>query len=725
MPSPTDTRKGSTEGAQYSTLWLLFVLFKRNRELLEMPKNNDIIYKYQPLWNKWYIESLIGKGNYGSVYKITRKDLSGNYVSAVKIISVPSEKQYREARASFGNDEAAIRSYFSGIMKKFADEIKVLCSLAGNTNIIDYQDHDIIEKKDKSGWDILIRMEYSTPLSKHVEGRQLSWEEAVRIGIDICSALELCSKKGIIHRDVKDENIFVNKDGVFKLGDFGIARQLSAGSKAGTFAGTPLYMAPEVYKEEKYNAAVDIYSLGIVLYKLLNNGRIPFLKPGQTNEGYITDALNKRMLGEKLPIPVNADDKLGQLILKACAYRAEDRYTSATEMKEALENVLVGKKARHGQKKEPQTIRDKTEFLEEASDSFRGVPYALRVEVSGSDTDAAAPGAKRKRKRPRKAVILWAALAAILLAGCFSFLKWGEKEQTYGNTGGNIVNGGYVAIQNEKIYYSDYLDGNSLYLMNKDETGKTKLNDDASSYINVAEDWIYYINGSDENKIYKMKTDGSGRAKLTDEYCSGLTVEGDWIYYISITDDGRIYRIKTDGTGRMRLNDKRSTNLTVNGSWVYFLSYEYYLSDNGTVNLTPGGISRVRTDGTREMLIEEGYGAFAIYDGYVYYANHYDGGKLYRKKIDGTGSMKLSDDIPVDINAEGDWIYYCNNSDESKLYKTKTDGSGRIKLSDNQCSRPNVTGEWIYYINKMDIDQTDSEAMYRINTDGTNETIVR
>ena len=56
----------------------------------------------------------------------------------------------------------------------------------------------------------------------------------LRIGIDICTALELCSKKGIVHRDIKDENIFVNEDGVFKLGDFGIARELSASGKAGT-----------------------------------------------------------------------------------------------------------------------------------------------------------------------------------------------------------------------------------------------------------------------------------------------------------------------------------------------------------------------------------------------------------------------------------------------------------------------------------------------------------
>jgi len=308
-----------------------------------MAENDDKIYQYQPLWNKWYIELPIGKGSFGRVYKIVRNDPGGSYVAAVKIISIPNDEQYREARASFGNDAVTLRSYFQGIVQNIVNEINLLYTLGGNTNIIGYQDHEVIEREDKSGWDILIRMEYVTPLTKYIESMTITKEDVLRIGMDICTALELCSKKGIIHRDIKDENIFVNEDGVFKLGDFGISRELSADGKAGTRTGTPIYMAPEIYNGEEYNAAVDIYSMGIVLYKLLNNGRIPFLDP-HSQKISVNDndnALHRRMQGDALPFPVNAGEALGRVILKASAFKPENRYASAIEMKRDLGQVLA------------------------------------------------------------------------------------------------------------------------------------------------------------------------------------------------------------------------------------------------------------------------------------------------------------------------------------------------------------------------------------------------
>ena len=166
-------------------------------------------------------------------------------------------------------------------------------------------------------------MEYVTSLPKYLKARSMTVREIIKLGIDICTALELCSKKGIIHRDIKDENILVNEDGVFKLGDFGIARELSGSGRAASMRGTPLYMAPEVYRGEKYNSAVDIYSLGIVLYKLLNNSRMPFMPPYPEKIKYrdSEEALDRRISGEALPLPVNGGDALGRIVVKACAYK--------------------------------------------------------------------------------------------------------------------------------------------------------------------------------------------------------------------------------------------------------------------------------------------------------------------------------------------------------------------------------------------------------------------
>lgn len=305
---------------------------------------DDEIYKYQPLWGNWYIELPIGKGSFGSVYRISREDMGRKYTAAVKFITVPNDEQRKEAEASLGDDEDTLSEYFGDIVRNIVSEIDMLYALSGNSNIISYQDHEVRKRQQGIGWDILIRMEYVTSLRKYLKEHSMTVENVIRLGIDICTALETCSKKGIIHRDIKDDNIFVSDDGVFKLGDFGIARELSKSGRAASMRGTPLYMAPEIFRGEKYDAAVDIYSLGIVLYKLLNYGRMPLVPPYPEKVRYqdSEDALEKRMSGVELPPPASASGMLAKVTLKACAYKAEERYTSPGEMKRELENIFAG-----------------------------------------------------------------------------------------------------------------------------------------------------------------------------------------------------------------------------------------------------------------------------------------------------------------------------------------------------------------------------------------------
>lgn len=318
----------------------------------------DQIYKYEPLWGSWYIDSLIGEGSFGSVYKVYREELGRKYFAAVKIISVPSKEQYREAQHTLGRDESTLKMYFQDLVKSVVDEIGVLYSLSGNSNIINYQDHKVIERDDSLGWDILIRMEYVTSLRDYLDNHSMTREDIIRLGIDMCSALEICQRQNIIHRDIKDENIFVNEYGVHKLGDFGIARELSKTGRAASMRGTPLYMAPEIYRGEKYDSTVDIYSLGIVLYKLLNHGRLPFMPsfPEVIRFKDSEEALEKRLSGETLPVPDQSGELLGNEILKACNYQSKDRFQSANEFRLALESVL--RRLTNSQLAEPITLMD-------------------------------------------------------------------------------------------------------------------------------------------------------------------------------------------------------------------------------------------------------------------------------------------------------------------------------------------------------------------------------
>ncbi|MDW7656589.1 MAG: serine/threonine-protein kinase [Bacillota bacterium] len=188
-----------------------------------------------------------------------------------------------------------------------------------------------------------MRMEYAKPLSRYLAEKQMTLKEVMMLGIDLCTALDICARHGIIHRDIKDENIFISEDGVFKLGDFGIAMKLSQNIRTAAMRGTPNFMAPEVYHGCKYTASVDIYSLGIVLYRLLNHGRMPFMPPypKSINQDDSRLSLEKRMQGEPMPNPDQTDAALAKVIKKACAYESKDRYDSPMMMKKDLERVLT------------------------------------------------------------------------------------------------------------------------------------------------------------------------------------------------------------------------------------------------------------------------------------------------------------------------------------------------------------------------------------------------
>ena len=293
-------------------------------------------------WNGWRIESLIGEGSFGKVYKIVKEELGYEYDSALKVIRIPQSQSELASVKSQGMNEESVTMYFRSMVEELVSEFALMSKFKGTSNIVSYEDHVIEENKDSFGWTIFIRMELLTPMYDYLKDNKLSVRDVIKLGIDICQALELCQKYNIIHRDIKPENIFVSKFGDYKLGDFGIARQLEKTSSGMSKKGTYTYMAPEVYKGMSYNSTVDIYSLGIVLYSFLNNNRTPFLPPFPQTIRY-TDkekANILRMSGKELPKPQNAKGRLAEIVLKACSYNPSERYESAHEMRKALETVL-------------------------------------------------------------------------------------------------------------------------------------------------------------------------------------------------------------------------------------------------------------------------------------------------------------------------------------------------------------------------------------------------
>ena len=312
----------------------------------------DIEYckKYEPVFGSWRIKKKLGEGNFGAVFEIEREDFGTRYHAALKVISIPKNRAELESIMNETMDETATERYIEQIVERIVKEFELMAKLKGNSNVVSYEDHQVIKHEEDAGWDILIRMELLTPLLTYTKTREITRRDIVNIGIDICRALELCQKHNIIHRDIKPENIFVSETGDFKLGDFGIAKQVEEAQSELTKIGTPTYMAPEVVKGQPYDHSVDMYSLGVVLYRFLNHNRIPFVPqhPAPLDYNSKDIAFGERInSGKPFPVPSNVGSSLlSDVIIKACSYNPVDRYASPSDMRRALENVLASESDR-------------------------------------------------------------------------------------------------------------------------------------------------------------------------------------------------------------------------------------------------------------------------------------------------------------------------------------------------------------------------------------------
>ena len=368
------------------------------------------------IWPEWQIEGKsLGKGSFGVVYKAVRRDHGVESDAAIKAISIPTDPSEVDSLRSEGLNMNATRTYLQGIVNDFVSEIQLMESLKGVQNIVSVEDYKVVEKTGEIGWDIYIRMELLTPFNAYICDKKLTEKEVIKLGCDICTALEICAKRNIIHRDIKPENIFINDFGDFKLGDFGIARKLENMTVGLSQKGTFNYMAPEVADSSEYDARVDIYSLGIVLYRLLNGNRLPFLDTEKQllNPNERRNAVDRRLRGEELPAPCDASPAMADLILRACAYDPNMRFASATEMKQALLRVANGTyQIGVGNLDSTTSVRKVADSCDKTA-SVRKAPAASNQEsASAVNTFGSEP--KKKSKMP---AVIASVLAVALAVG--------------------------------------------------------------------------------------------------------------------------------------------------------------------------------------------------------------------------------------------------------------------------------------------------------------------
>ena len=290
----------------------------------------------------WKITRPLGEGSYGRVFEMERTEFGQTYQAALKVITVPQSKAEIGSILSEGMSTPQAEAYFHGIVEELVHEFSIMFKLKGTANIVSCEDLRVLEHPDGIGWDILIRMELLHPLLPYVYEHPMARRDIIKLGIDICKALERCQRYNVIHRDIKPENIFISDSGDYKLGDFGIARTIERTTSGLSKKGTYSYMAPEVYAGKEYGFSVDTYSLGLVLYRMLNKNRGPFLPqpPEAITFASREQALARRISGEPLPRPFYGEGRLGEIVLKACAFDPKDRYSSPQQMRQELEAIL-------------------------------------------------------------------------------------------------------------------------------------------------------------------------------------------------------------------------------------------------------------------------------------------------------------------------------------------------------------------------------------------------
>lgn len=400
---------------------------------------NEIMLPRQ--WEDWEIIESIGSGAYGQVYKVRRRIGMVETISAVKVVSIPYDFQEAEYVARDLPDMEALRDYYAKLVDDYVREIRAMVSLEGLTNIVSIEDYAIEPQVTGVGSCIFIRMEYLQSFPEYAAAHKMTEPEVIRLGIDMCTALGYCEDIKLVHRDIKPDNIFVSKHGDFKLGDFGIAGRIDNLTKTTSLKGTSSYMAPEVFTEQTYSAKTDLYALGLVLYRLLNNNKDAFINP-MKQLVYARDreeALQRRLRGDTLPRPAACSDEMYAVLLKACAFRPEDRYSSAKDMRNSL--VILAKN-QTAESSEDHTERNKEAVGEEdntESGSFWRIPVTLDSgeERSGTGQDSVhqgkLPGYTRRKPGNDGRKRAFAATAAILtIAACIlviSYVWWWNRQR--------------------------------------------------------------------------------------------------------------------------------------------------------------------------------------------------------------------------------------------------------------------------------------------------------
>lgn len=259
-------------------------------------------------------------------------------------ITVYSVQGLQDPDATVNADDAPRQDMIPALLRGL--ELQALAR--SEPHIVAINDRAIVRDEGGDISHILVRTEPLTPLDEYVIDHALTEADVTRMGMALCEALSALAARGIVHQDVRLRNVYVDSSGEFKLGGFAMASTVEALGKNPSARGAKSAIAPEIYHGERVDARADIYSLGMMLYRLMNRQRLPFVSMEKQLVSFAdrSAAFRRRMRGEALPPPCEASEALSAVILRACAFAPAERYADAEQMRRALEQLLLPEKKR-------------------------------------------------------------------------------------------------------------------------------------------------------------------------------------------------------------------------------------------------------------------------------------------------------------------------------------------------------------------------------------------
>lgn len=370
---------------------------------------------------RYEIREIIGVGGMAVVYKAY--DCIEDRIVAVKIL-----------KEEFISNEEFI--------SRFKNESKAIAVL---------NHPNIVKVYDVSFGDLIqyIVMEYvdGITLKQYIsQQKSLRWKDAVYLTIQVLRALQHAHDKGIVHRDVKPQNIMLLADGTIKVTDFGIARFARSEHKTMTdkAIGSVHYISPEQARGDATDEKADIYSVGVMLYEMLT-GRLPF-----EADSAVSVAIMQLQQNPVLPREINDTIPLGleQVTMHAMQKDFHKRYRSAAEMLRDLEEF----------RRSPDMVFDYTYFVDDEPTKFVDVAGAAVISAKTAEDETAVDDANDEDEEkspviPILAGVAIAFIAAAIVVAIILASKWGVKTDSI--TVPRFEGTSYDELKDNPLY-SDY-----------------------------------------------------------------------------------------------------------------------------------------------------------------------------------------------------------------------------------------------------------------------------